>query len=144
MRNVARFHDASKHNTVNLLSAITPTFTGWNTNPGTAAEIAAELAVTLTTSGIQTNNLESNINYDLGSSMRFILFVSRSSVATAAPIKIELSDDDVTYPEQTRSPSTTATAFITIIGKARYIRVIFDNTAAGNTISQLTIRAYRI
>lgn len=131
-------------NSANLLSGITPTFAGWNTNPGTDADIVNELTLALTTAGRQTNNTISYITYDLGASIRFIISSNRSSVATSASYTIESSDDDVNWYEFAQNVAGTTVRAVTGFTKARYVRAIFGATATGNTITQLGIRAYRV
>lgn len=131
-------------NTVNLLAAITPTNSGWNTVPGTDANITDELVTTLTTSGIQTNNTDSTLKYDLGITKRVIVTLIRGSVGTAAGVRIEASNDDITYYPFAQTPpgGNTATQNCSGEGKARFIQAVFLKTATGNTIANMGIRAY--
>lgn len=134
-----------ERNDSNLLSGLTPTFSGWNTNPGTAANIVDELTTDLTTDGVQTNAVNSTITYDLGISKRVIVNLFRSSVATGAGVVISLSDDDATYYVAGRSTSNpTISGSVFASGKCRYIRLVFYSAAVGNTITAISARAYEI
>jgi len=129
----------------NLLAGLTPSFTGWNINPGTNANLVNELTTVLTTSGVQTNATDSIIKYDLGVSKRVIIGVIRGTVVTSSAMKIQLSDDDAAWEFCAISASnSTASKNINGIGKGRYIEITFLATAAGNTIADMSLRVYRI
>lgn len=136
--------NATTRNPKNLLDGLTPTFAGWSVNPGTNANLVNELTTALTTPGVQPNNVACDIVYDLGVSLRFLVFVVRGTVATAGTITLYTSDDNATwyYLGHTGAASTTRPAYA--VGKARYIKATFASTAVGNTISDLTLRAYRL
>jgi len=136
--------NTTTRNPNNLLDGLTPTFTGWNTDPGTNADLVDELTDTLTTSGVQTNATTSTIIYDLGSSKRIIGWLFRGVVVTATTFYLNISDDNVTYYSIANYTTTTTERQIVGIGKGRYIQARFSSAAAGNTIANLKIRAYRL
>lgn len=131
-------------NSGNLLAGITPTFAGWNTNPGTNANIVNEITTALTTPGVQTNAVSPDIVYDLGSSMRISFMVYRGSVGIASLMYPYISDNNSTWYPMGRTVSTGYPLASIVTGKARYIKVTFGATATGNTISDLSIRAYKV
>jgi hypothetical protein len=132
-------------NSANLLSSITPTYTGWDTSPATNAQVTNELDYTLNTSGVQTNGAESSIKFDLGTSKRVIVELYRSSVGTSIGTSIQGSENDSDYYFIISTPGQSSSIRnITGIAKCRYLKYVFDATNPGNTISTVACRAYQI
>ncbi len=131
-------------NPANIFAGITPAFVGWNTQPGTLANIVSELNDLLTTPGVQTNATNSTITFDLGVSMRIVAEIVRGGVATSARVYIDGSNDNVNYYTIATPPAATGYSSGSGIAKCRYVRYMFGSTTTGNTISYLSLRAYRV
>lgn len=118
-------------NPANLLSGITPTFAGWDTNPGTVAEMCRELDgdTALTTAGAITN--PSTIVWDLGTSQRSIVAFTCAPAAS-----FSVSDDNLTYYVLSASSSGT-----TRMGKFRYLK--YSRSTAG-AVTGINVRVYRL
>ncbi len=90
-------HTDSVHSgaSANLLTALSPTFINWTTNPGTNADLTSELSNSaLTTAGVsRSTSGGSIIFYNLGSSRRRIFDIS----SFQAGFYILFSDDGITY-----------------------------------------------
>ncbi len=118
-------------NPANQLTGITPIFAGWDTNPGTVAEMCRELDgdTALTTAGAITN--PSTIVWDLTTSERRIV-----STIFAPAAYLYVSDDNLTYYALMGSSSGTVRA-----GKFRYLK--YSRSTAG-AVTQINIRVYRL
>jgi len=121
----------------NLLTGLTPTFTNWTTNPGTAANLVDEIITdALTTSGVSKAAPGSHIVYDLTTSRRR-LFMFNSNVT---PYSVWFSDDNVTYYQQNGDVSA-ATKDILVMGKFRYVKVLIIGVG---TTAFIKMRCYNI
>lgn len=142
-------HGNSKHTgaTANLLSGLTPTFSGWNTNPGTNADLVNELTDTLTTNGVAPagSDFGATITYDTGTSQRrSVALLFNSNVSNE--VQILGADDNISYyvagglsVGYGKIQSTSA------IVKARHLRFAFwRHGTSVNTVSNIKMRAYAI
>lgn len=118
-------------NPANLLSGITSTFAGWDTNPGTAAEICRELDgdTALSQAGAITN--PSTIIWDLGTSQRCLVAFTATPAAS-----FSVSDDGITYYVLSASSSGT-----TRVAKFRYLK--YSRSTAG-AVTGINVRVYRL
>jgi hypothetical protein len=118
-------------NESNLLDGITPTFAGWDTNPGTVAEMCRELDgdTALSQAGAITN--PSTIVWDLGASKRCLVAFTATPAAS-----FSVSDDGITYYVLSASSSGT-----TRVAKFRYLK--YSRSTAG-AVSQINVRVYRL
>jgi len=135
-------------NNGNLLSGINPTFSGWDTNPGTNSDLIDELILGLTTNGAKSFINKPTILYDIGNSTRFILHVLFQPNTSNEAGAIHLSDDGVTYYTSyvDKSLSANETHHMSIAAKARYIKIEFNRlgTNQNTTYKNISIRAYRL
>lgn len=130
----------------NLLSSLTPTFSGWTQNPGTSAQMTNELTTSITTSGNLGASGTGTVLYDIGSSKRisFHMYTHASSGAIDFTA-VQLSDDNLnfynaglfnTYAGLYGDGSAT--------GKGRYIKILIVATGAGVHLDAMTLRVYNI
>lgn len=128
-------------NTGNLLAAITPTFAGFSTNPGTNANLVNELTIALTTSGILTDSIWGNIIYDLGAVKRFVGFGYSVFSYPRVYQLVSLSTDGSTY----HNIEYVANNSISFAGSARYIKLGWIQFSGGNVdITSLSTRVYLV
>ena len=142
-------------NTANLLASITPTFSGWNTNPGTNADITSELTTTLTTSGTSMTGT-ATILYDLGVSKRIIFYMLMGfsqNATDGGSVLITMSDDNSTYSIQGQTRPTDNNGdntnpyyygFRVVVAKTRYIKITVTTGPSTLTWKRVNFRAYNI
>ena len=131
-------------NTANLLLSLglSPTFSGWVVNPGTAADITNEITNALTTPGQVDYINDAYITYDLGSSQRVSVYAALFSPDYGhIPMQIEVSDDNATWDSMTFTEDQVNVLNGTT--KAQYIRL---HLPAFNAlmITKLSMRVYLI
>lgn len=118
---------------VNLLIALTPAFSGWNTNPSTNAQLSAENFGSLTTGGVTpAGPATCTILYDLGASKRVVISHSCAySGGSGGTITIEVSTDGTNYYVMSGS-----------CAYARYVRYSFYTNSGPYTLSRANLRCY--
>lgn len=134
-----------------LFTPLAPTFTGFTTNPGTAAELAHELGVALSTAGVIPSNTICQITYDLSASKRVVVGgMLRLAAGSWNACDLSASDDGVTYFAVAAGlASNIETGLIDAqvngIVKARYIRFTMrQNTGGTQNITHASLRALEV
>jgi hypothetical protein len=135
-------HTDSVHSgaAANLLTALTPTFSGWDINPGTNAQLVDELldtAVLLDTAGTNATGV-CTITYDLGDSRRRIAFLNVST-NSGGPL-LQASDDNTNWYDLSNEGTTVVYTHIGV-GKFRYVRF---KHPGGVTFISIRMRCYNI
>lgn len=132
----------------NLLAAITPTFSGWNTNPGTNANLTDESLPALTTNGVTANGVMGTVVYDLGANKAvniawtYLLTVNGADV----PALLEVSNDNTNWRtiDTVSNPTFNNPYFQGKTALCRYIRFSHARNGAGAiTYTRIFMGAYK-
>lgn len=116
----------------NLLTPLTPTFSGWVTNPSTNAQLASETMVLLTTRGsVAANQASAYIQYDLVS-VKFVAILFKvtwfqdEAGSPSMSWTIQISNDNVTFTSIIGSSGSaqTVVCMANSMARCRYIRFI--------------------
>lgn len=122
---------------INLLAAITPSMSGWSTNPSTTAQITDEnYNQGLTAAGV-TGDVDNNVIYDLGSEKRIAIQGYYYGYDGNPNLNILISHDNVNWYQI--SKYTGLEAFVSGIAKCRYIKFKIHVIALLNKIQSKTI-----
>lgn len=130
-------------NTSNLLSGLTPTFAGFDTNPGTNTDIISELGLaSITTNGSTAGSGIVSIKYDLGSSKRVIVY-GKVQGLNISDLQIDISDNDTDYFHCGENYTAGVNIQACGVGKCRYVKYIMFATDA-LTLGPIYLRVYAI
>jgi hypothetical protein len=142
----ATFFNGSINYNGNLLSGLTPTFSGWTVNPGTNSNLVGEGSLgTLTTSGTSNAGSGKYVQYNLNDTKRIAASsYAHASVGTMANSYIMFSLDCSNYFIVWLSPSASNYESSAVVGQTKCVRYVWDISVGGATIDTIQLRAYNI